>query len=144
MMTDMKTTVNCPRLMVYTDKYGDHLVCKRMPLPHGLTPQEFKDHPELYTQRDITIEDCEACLGKEFPSLRKQLVTYTKAVTKWVSKGGKERSKEEVQRIWEICKQCDAHEDGRCRDCGCTVGKGGHPLTNKLKMDTSHCIRGLW
>ncbi len=144
MMIDMKTTANCPRLMVYTDDYGDHLVCKQMPIPLGLTNQEFKDHPELYTRRDIVVADCEACLGKELPNLRKQFVTYAKTVTKWVSKGGKERSEEEVERIWNICKQCDALVDDRCRDCGCRIGKGGRPLTNKLKMDTTHCIRGLW
>ncbi len=140
----MKTTASCPRLMVYTDDYGDHLVCKHMPLPRGLTPQEFKTHPELYTQRDVVVADCEKCLGKELPNLRKQFVTYAKTVTKWASKGRNKRSDEEVQRIWEICKQCDALKDGKCRECGCRVGKDGRPLTNKLKMDTTHCIKGLW
>ena len=84
------------------------------------------------------------CLNKKLPSLRTQIVEYAKTLGGWLKAGGKERSEEEIQRIWNICIQCDAFVDGKCMECGCTLGLKGHPIKNKLKMDTTHCIRGLW
>ncbi len=142
-MIDIPHIAKCPRRLI---KQGslNIIQCKPMPQPLGLSNKDYRDNIDLYHPRIVTIKDCEKCLGRELPSLRTQLKTYVKTVTKWGLKGGKERSDEEVQRIWKICQQCDALQDGKCMECGCPIGLEGLPIKNKLKMDTTHCIRGLW
>ena len=144
MMTDTLPIADCPRRQVYNASYVIKIKCKRLPMAPRLPYKEYKDHPELYRDREVSIADCEKCQDKELPSLRTQLLTYAIELKKWVKGGGKERTDEEVERIWNICQRCDALNDDKCMDCGCTVGLDGRPFQNKLKMDTTHCIRGLW
>ncbi len=211
MMTDMKNTVNCLRRQIYSDSTGSHILCKSIPIPLELPLKDFVAHPEVYTKRQVTVNDCEACLGKKLPgfheqmasivcprrrihntengttiycnpmpipegiskkdllvnqrlykrrvvtvedcedclnkslpSLRKRLLNYATEVYGWTKAGAKKRPDEEVERVWNICKQCNELQDGVCQACGCLVSKDGKPLRNKLKMDTTHCIKGLW
>ncbi len=145
MTIDMKPTVKeCPRQHIYTQLGEVKILCNPLPIPKGNVCKTLRDHPDLFRVKSVTPQYCEVCLGRELPSLRKQLATYVKTVTKWGIKGGKERSEEEINRIWAICQQCDALKDGKCMECGCSVGLEGRPIKNKLKMDTTHCTRGLW
>ena len=139
-----KVVRECPRRRIHNTDKGPQVYCNPMPVPEGISEKELSYNQKLYQQRVVTVEECEACLDKKLPSLRKRLLNYTKAVYRWTKAGGKERPDEEVERIWNICKQCDEHVDGVCQACGCLISKDGKPLRNKLKMDTSHCIKGLW
>ena len=81
------------------------------------------------------------------PSLPYRLMTYTEAVAGWAAAGMPERSKEEVQRIFnEFCSPCDWYDGTRqlCRGCGCKVTQYGQAIVNKIKMATQRCPRGLW
>ncbi len=144
MTTDTKLTVKCPRQKIYNTPEGKRIRCKSLPRPKGLSMKELCNNLVIYTDRHVSVEDCEVCQGKELPALRKQIVTYAKTLRNWIGKGVKKRSDEEIERIWKICQLCDALQEGRCIECGCPVKKGGFAWTNKLKMATTNCTRGLW
>ncbi len=134
-------TKGCPRRRIHNTENGLVLYCSPLVVPEDLNA--ISD-PSLYCQQRVTIEECEACLNKRLPSLRQRIFNYTTAVYAWTKAGGKERSNYEVTRLFNICKGCIEFQHGICRDCGCPVSLGTNPLTNKLKMDTTECGKGLW
>jgi len=81
---------------------------------------------------------------ESFPSLDSQVKNYSKALYKWVTGGMDSRPKEEVERIFDICKSCEFFKDGRCLVCGCRLANKGVAVTNKIKMATEHCPKGKW
>lgn len=90
-----------------------------------------------------TLDAKPECLGRHrLPPLPERVMTYGKAVTRWLAAGRPTRSDEEVREIFEVhCKPCE-HFDERaesCALCGCRVAASGAPLRNKLRMATEHC-----
>lgn len=86
------------------------------------------------------------CAGKprKFPPLHKQALHYAQAVTEHVMSGMETRTDEEVINLLQICETCEAYQDGRCLDCGCRVSSAQSAFTNKLRMKSQKCPRGLW
>jgi len=44
---------------------------------------------------------------------------------------------ETVRARWAACLACEAHDCGRCRECGCFTGA-------KIRVAGESCPRGLW
>lgn len=44
---------------------------------------------------------------------------------------------ETVRSRWAACLACDAHDCGRCRECGCFTGA-------KIRVAGESCPRGVW
>jgi len=44
---------------------------------------------------------------------------------------------ETVRSRWAACLECDAHDCGRCRECGCFTGA-------KIRVAGESCPRGKW
>ena len=81
------------------------------------------------------------------PSLAKRVKSWTAAVADWKLQGSPERSKDEVQQIFNtFCTPCSWYDRNRqlCRGCGCRVRSGGYAVFNKIRMATQHCPRNLW
>ena len=142
--TDTKHIADCPRREIYTDRSGVHIICKPLPITESFCFEQLIEHPEFFIRREVTCEDCEKCKKKKLPSLHKRLQNYKKALVEWGKAKLPERTPEEVAKLYEICKECDALENGICLDCGCHISLEGVPIMNKLKMATTHCVRGLW
>ncbi len=146
MTKDMKHIVECPRRILYTTDKKMRIVCKAMPIPKDMPYSELVANLHLFTQKEVTIEDCERCANKKLPDTRQKIENYAQAVKEWFKIKCKTRTEKEVQEIWEICKQCedldpDTHH---CKDCGCPIAINGIPIKNKLKMANTHCGKGLW
>lgn len=79
------------------------------------------------------------------PNLLDKVVSYSKAVRKWVAAGRPERTQEEVQQIYdEHCSKCSMFDRKKnvCNSCGCPANTDQPPLRNKLKMATEACPLG--
>ena len=79
---------------------------------------------------------------------------YIKAVTRWEKAGKPTRTPAEIRRIFEeVCRNCEHFEPiegkpwrGRCKVCGCYLGRHAHRLLrgNKIAMKTENCPLGKW
>ena len=80
------------------------------------------------------------CTRRNMPK-GNRITRYAEAVKKWASAGFPVRDKDEVQRIYEICKACPHYDKSRqtCRLCGCKCNTNIFPLMNKLRMATESC-----
>ncbi|MBR0193341.1 MAG: hypothetical protein IJQ31_14875 [Thermoguttaceae bacterium] len=82
---------------------------------------------------------------KQPPGLLRKAAHYAEAVTRHVTTGMETRTDEEVINILQICEMCDQYtEDHRCAVCGCNLSTAKSAFSNKLRMKTEHCPRGLW
>jgi len=81
------------------------------------------------------------------PGLRARVSKYSWAAGRWIAAGRPVRDEEEVQQIFEtLCRPCE-HFDAQkeiCNTCGCRVRRDGMALTNKIRMATERCPRGMW
>jgi hypothetical protein len=90
-----------------------------------------------------TVAESGATSAPSLPRLPRRILSYAEAVTAWIAAGRPVRTDEEVARLYaEACSPCAPSD--RCPYCGCRVAQDGYALTNKLKMATEHCPRGLW
>ena len=80
------------------------------------------------------------------PSVAAQLSNYAAAVSRWLAAGRPVRTDEKVGELLEICQdnRCGKYRDGQCLACGCRVNSSGWALTNKLRMATEDCPKGMW
>lgn len=79
------------------------------------------------------------------PGIATKVANYVGAIGRWVKAGRPERTKEEVERIFDtICKPCQFFLEGSCRTCGCRVARSGAALLNKIKMATEDCPKKKW
>lgn len=80
------------------------------------------------------------------PSVTAQLSSYAAAVSRWLAAGRPVRTDEQVGELLAICQdnKCGKYRDGQCLACGCRVNSSGWALTNKLRMATESCPKGLW
>lgn len=81
------------------------------------------------------------------PGLAKRAVTWLIAVAEWKAAGSPERTEDEVKQIYkQFCEPCSQRNKRTniCRGCGCHVASKGHPILNKIKMATQHCLREFW
>src|SRR5690606_8174647 len=74
------------------------------------------------------------------------VVTYTKAVARWIAKGRPTRSEAQIAELLQICTSCPSYdaESHKCTECGCNLSNSVSPLTNKLAMATEDCPLGKW
>jgi hypothetical protein len=119
--------------------------------PEPVKPQEIantdKEEVESMMEDAGMVKDIEEDTPPDYPPMTMQLFNYKEALLRWQRAGRPTRSSEEIKEIHEnICKPCSWYdkEQKRCRGCGCKVTKGGMAVTNKIKMATEHCPRGLW
>lgn len=97
-------------------------------------------------KRDYDQQPVRVCPGPtqqqtqaEPPSLIERATKYSGAVLRWMAAGSPTRSKEEIARIFAICKACEHFVDNdrpHCGLCGCTCSEGTNPILNKLAMGT--------
>ena len=146
MMTDMKTIKTCPRRRLVETPTGIHIFCNPMPIPKDLPYSQLVSNLALYTQKEVTIEDCEKCANKKLPKLHKRISNYLNALKDWKNAKYEVRTDAEVLQIWKICQQCEAldPDTGVCKECGCPIAIDGLPIKNKLKMVNTFCAKGLW
>jgi len=52
-----------------------------------------------------------------------EVKTFTKAVVKYAKNGFKKVSIEEYKARIDVCNGCDKHDNGKCKECGCTIAK---------------------
>lgn len=78
-------------------------------------------------------------------------VKYATAVAKWIQAGKPTRNAKEIRQRFLICESCPHFERirpwrGRCKVCGCYLGRHGHRLLegNKIAMKTELCPEGKW
>ena len=146
MIIDTLNIVDCPRRMLCPTESEMKIVCKAMPIPKGMPYSELVKNLPLFTQKIVTLEDCERCANKKLPNLRTRIENYARTFKEWCKTGCKTRTEKEVQDIWKICQRCedldpDTHH---CKECGCPIAINGMPIKNKLKMANTHCGKGLW
>lgn len=110
---------------------SEHVRCKVC----GLTVHA-KDPTKVFT----------GCPGepRKFPPHLKQVKNYAKALTKHVATGMETRTDEEVIQILQLCETCEHYSDGRCMVCGCRLNNGSNAFTNKLRMKSLACPKGMW
>lgn len=68
---------------------------------------------------------------------------YLTSSVNWASAGAPQRTDEETERTFEICKACEHYKAGACDVCGCHVGNGSG-LFHKNRRATEHCPLGKW
>ena len=73
--------------------------------------------------------------GDQSPSVR-DLVRGAVGVAK-AALGVQAASDETVRSRWAACLACDAHDCGRCTECGCFTGA-------KVRVASESCPRGVW
>lgn len=75
------------------------------------------------------------------PGILSKAVSYSAAVVRWLSAGGKIRTEERQREIIEICKQCVHynHDNETCGICGCHLSVSKHGWKSKLAMATERC-----
>lgn len=113
-------------------KKGRYCVCKVCGLK-----VEAEDPAKVYA----------VCPGapRKLPSIIRQVAHYAEAVAHHVATGMETRTDEEVINILQICETCDQYtEDHRCAVCGCNLSTAKNAFSNKLRMKSQHCPRGLW
>lgn len=80
-------------------------------------------------------------------------VQYAKAVYKWAKCNYPVRTAKEIQDRFAICQKCEHFEAiskkpwrGRCRKCGCYLGKHKNRFIvgNKIAMRTEQCPINKW
>jgi hypothetical protein len=84
---------------------------------------------------------------KDYPPMSLQLWNYKEALQRWWEAGRPTRTDEEVTQILnDFCHKCDWFDKDRkrCKGCGCRVTDGGFAVTNKVRMKTEKCPKGLW
>lgn len=83
----------------------------------------------------------------------RQAIDYSRAVLRWIRNGKPTRTPEEIKERFEICRQCENFLPlagkpwrGRCRKCGCYLGRHAHRLLkgNKIAMKTEKCPLNKW
>jgi len=77
-------------------------------------------------------------------SMAQKLKHYTSAILKWVGSGLPKRDKKEIERLYNICKNCSRNKNGVCKICGCRTNQSNVPVANKIAMKTEECPLGKW
>ncbi len=85
----------------------------------------------------------------ELPSLVARIGHYGLSVGAWIAKGRPVRSDEEIEKLLDICEECEHHgRDKRgtpvCAKCGCCTNNRHSGWVNKLAMATEKCPVGKW
>lgn len=86
--------------------------------------------------------DSNDCCDDTIPPLAKRAVKFAKAMVNWASSGFPTRSKEEVEKIMDICEGCEFFNgEGSpfkiaCKKCGCS--------SLALYVKTKVCPAGKW
>jgi hypothetical protein len=93
-------------------------------------------------------EICKRCVKEtreQTANFSTKVISFTKAIKRWVASGMPERTDEEVKELYENhCKKCVRYDEKlhACKTCGCAVSLDNSPLKNKLKMKTESCPLG--
>lgn len=76
---------------------------------------------------------------KAFPGMAKMAVEFAKQSAKYIAANRPKREPEEVERIKQICEDCDEHnaEKKRCYLCGCRIDI-------KMTWATTRCPLKKW
>ncbi len=99
------------------------------------------DHPAYPRSKKSSLKK----KSDKEPSLAKRACKWAKAVAKWTAAGQPNRTDEEVNHLFSICKKCEHYSPkGKCRACGCAIGQGAWAITNKARMATEDCPKGKW
>lgn len=86
--------------------------------------------------------DSNDCYDDTVPPLTKRAVKFAKAMVNWATSGFKTRSKEEVDRIMDICEGCEYFSGENspfkvgCKKCGCS--------SKKVYLATESCPVNKW
>ena len=82
------------------------------------------------------------CFDDSTPPLARRAVKFAKAMVSWAGSGFPTRSKEEVERIMEICHGCEYFSGENspfkvsCKKCGCS--------SLQAYVSTKHCPIQKW
>lgn len=103
-------------------------------------------------KRDYAAAPIAQCIEKpaavKEPGKLQQAWSYATAVAAWKVAGSPERSQEEINRLFTICKACPNYlvddKRPRCKYCGCSCNEAPEGLNNKLAMATTSCPVGKW
>lgn len=115
------------------------LYCKA---PHN--EGDIQNCPNKRSPKDVDIKSNET---RRELNIVKKTWSYSKAVFNWVKNGSPQRSQEEIELIFDICKQCERYSDIKhphCKECGCIVSSTSNSLNNKIAMATENCPLGKW
>lgn len=109
--------------------------------PCGLTMTQMTESSK---QRRIREFYAKRHAGR--PPVSRKVVSYAKAMARWIKAGRPVRSDAEVERIFDtICKPCqDFNSRGSCGICGCKVRRRGSALLNKIRQATQSCPKSKW
>lgn len=83
-----------------------------------------------------------SCVEDGPPSIAARAVNLAGSLASWAVQGFSVRSKEEAERIWDICKSCEHYSGSRsvfkiaCKRCGCS--------SVKVALNGTKCIIGKW
>lgn len=106
---------------------------------------DFELNGELYKCRVCGYEFSRIVNRKCGPSGLKKAENFGKAVVKHVFSGSERASQEEIDRRYEICKECPLFRDEICNhnSCGCNVSNK-QKFLNKLAWKDQQCPLDKW
>jgi hypoxanthine phosphoribosyltransferase len=78
------------------------------------------------------------------PNIFKKALNYAAAVVKHVASGAQTAPPDEIERRFNICKQCPFFNGHACTICGCSVGREPNAWRNKIAMLSQECPIGKW
>lgn len=137
-------------------KYCKFILVKEYPNNTGFEYRCEVCNRKLTTliKKDYLLE-CYAALSidKVGPTNLQKAKNFVIATTKHVVDGGRRRSTEEIERIYDICKTCPlfvaTNEDksaGYCshKDCGCNLAGSNDKFLNKIAWESESCPLHKW
>ncbi len=82
----------------------------------------------------------------EPPGMLRRAVHYASAVGKWVVSGMPRRTEAQIERIFEVCRECEQYDSEAkiCRKCGCLANRSQNAWRNKIAMRTERCPLKKW
>jgi hypoxanthine phosphoribosyltransferase len=78
------------------------------------------------------------------PNIFQKAINYAAAVVKHVAGGARTTPLDEIERRFNICKQCTFFNGHACTICGCHVGNEPNAWRNKIAMLSQECPIGKW
>ncbi len=75
--------------------------------------------------------------------IARKVTKFAVAAALHVMRGSPKRTDEEIEKLYEICRQCGRFTKDACRLCGCRVTRKKVYL-NKLAWADQHCDEGRW
>lgn len=80
----------------------------------------------------------------ELPGFARRVANFTMAYFRYMFSGRPTRSIDEINRIVDICYQCEAFNGKYCSKikCGCPIRR--RKWLSKVGWDTEHCPDGKW